>query len=564
MTTTLSTETGETETAQTPSVRDLPALYRFLTSLIPEPEQFFHGLVQIQEGPLEVTAARRHTGHPAIRLTQLPHPMDRECTGAAGGPGEEPNTRHRTPGPLHLSVATKSGSVPDMEETLEREFEAAMLEAAKQMLQGEAQAGLITREDARLWNEPDKEGTLLAAAKCVFYASTDTGTIADHVDYLYTELKEAISDMLCRQVLDMLGTTCPVTRTGNQGEETAEDVQIPQIGITTRQYNKATLLMACSPECNAANSGAIPWVLAQPDVGVPPSHQGQFLGAERATAMAQGMTARGWTAMTRMSPDITRMVINQCSGLAEAAGIINWLAGLAQALDRTGLGEILNRQDVRARLSEPGDTLADRNIRRAAALAVSRTAANTSGASARTERDRRHDIADSLTYAQAMAVDGSAVTATSYGGLTKAVRRWHTKLNRDKIREQWQHLVNANGGTVRSWEPVLRYFEHQGVTATELTSEDMLLEEALELDHCVHLYGARSEGGSVRIFALRAPGGSRATAAITLSNGAWKVEQTRTRANHQAPEEMQACARQLARVCNREEPLPPEDSGGTW
>ncbi len=559
------TTTTEAEAPQTPSVRDLPGLYRILTSLTPRPEQFFNSLVQIQDTGLEVTAGRQHTGDPAIKLTQLPNPLAPAGAEAAIHPGEEPDAQQHTPGPLRLTVATPTGSAPDIEETLQREFEAAMLEAAKQMIRDQAQAGRITGDDAQLWEEPDRERTILAAAKCVFYAWSDTGTIEDHVGHLYTELKEAIFDMLSSPVLDMIRTTCPVARTGNQEAGTPEDVQIPRIGISVRQYNKATLVLTCSEECNAANAGAIPWILAQPEAGASPSHQGQFMGAERATAIAQGMTARGWTAMTKMAPDITRLVINQCSELAEAAGIINWLAGVTQAPNTTALSEVLSRPDVRSRITGPGETLTDRNIRRAAALALRRTPAGAGDAGL--QRNQRHEIADSLNYAQAMAADGNEVTATSFGGLTKAVRRWHTKLDRDRIRQQWQRVVDANGGSVRSWQPALPKFEHEGISATELTSEDMLLQEALELNHCVYLYGTRCVQGTVRVFALRGPAGSRATTAITLSNGTWQVEQTRIRGNHHAPEEMRACARQLAQVCNGKEPSPPEDSpdaGGSW
>ena len=549
------TTTAAPATAEMPSVRELPALYQMLRTLIPDPHAFFDNLTGIEEEPGKMTVTPRHTARPAITLTQLPNPL---AAALAATEGQEPT--EPPPGPLQLTMAHEQGAATaTIRETLEREFDSAMLQVASQMLQEEAGAGRMAEDDARLWDEPGNDHTVMAAIKCVFYTTTDTGTIDEHVEELYRDVREAMQAMLSRPVLDMLAATCPLTGHGAEEESGPDHITIQGTALTTRQYNKGTLVMACSPECTGANAGALPWILAQPDPGAAPRHQGEFIGAERAAAMAQGLSARSWTAMTKMKPDITCRVISHCTGLAEAAGIINWLTGITNTPDEMSLSEILARPALRQRLSQPADTLADRNLSRAAALAVRRK----TGPRTRGERAERHEVADALTYADAATMEGTEVTATTFGGLLKAVKRWHTRLNRDLIRQQWQAAVNANGGTVQSWQAALEQFEHEGVTATELTSEHMLLEEALELDHCVHLYGARSAGGTVRVFALRGAGGNRATTAIINANGTWRVEQTRARANHPAPGEMQACAQEIAKVCNGERAEDGENPPGT-
>ena len=143
------------------------------------------------------------------------------------------------------------------------------------------------------------------------------------------------------------------------------------------------------------------------------------------------------------------------------------------------------------------------------------------------------------------------VTATTWEGVVKAVKRWRRRMDRDKTRGEWDKIIEANNGTIRNWGPIMEGFEHPDVTVVELTDETMLLEEALDMNHCVHLYGERAERGIVRIFSLRGQADRRATASILLTNGLWKVEQTRCAGNHPAQQMMRDCADALAAACNQ-------------
>lgn len=538
-------ETEDPDTGPIPNAPKLPELYRLLSTLIQDPGEFFEGLIEIDTTPRGVTVTPWHQDQPVIELRELPNPM--ASTERSGSHG----TEEAQAGPLKMSISqarTGHTEQSSIREILEREFETAMLHRAKHLLRTEAQDGRAEPLDGRQWDQPNCASTLLAAIKCVFYASHEGTDIDEYIDALEQDLQADMEDMLRPPVLEMLSANCPVSGPTGSGPQRAAEPLFQRTRTTISQYNKATLLLACSTETIAANAGAVPWILVQPEADDAPRHQGQLMGSERAAAMRRGMTAPGWTAMTHMDPSTTRAIINQCPELTEAVGIINWLAGLSRKPHSSRFIDLLTRPEVRMTLSQPPESLHQENVIRTAALAIRSAEDNIPGA--RETQQERQKLSDALTYAQVLAMEGRKVTATTFGGLTKAVNRWHAQLNREKTKQQWEDTVAANGGVVRRWQPVIGHFNHREVTATELTDEAMLLEEALELGHCVHLYGPRSERGTVRVFSLSDQSGGRATTSIRTSNGTWQLDQTRARANHPAPEAMRECARELVAACN--------------
>ena len=539
--TTITAPAKKPESKPAHSVRILAGLYQLLRSLIPDAERFFGSMIEIEETGTRVRVTPRHTGQTVIEFTRTPNPL--AMTEGAAESGSPPPEKMRLTMP-----AEEETEAPPIRTTLEREFEQATLEMTKQLLRDEAQAGRLPREDAEFWEDPANEKNLKAAAKCIFYTTTDTGTTGDLVDELHQKTLEAMGEILEADVLDLLRTACPRTGTPETEIAPAHELPVHGGGLTIRHYNKAAMLLGCTEEFRRVNGGAVPWILAQPETGGEPTHQGQFIGAERAAALAQGLTPKGWSAMTRATPTTTLTVIHQCGNLSEAAAVINWLADLNRSVDTEPLGQILARPEMRAALAGTGNTTLDRNIRKATALTIGAQTKGSAGPGR--GREGQQQLADALTYALATAAEGNHITATTFGGLIKAVKRWHDRLNRERIRQQWQNMVNDHGGVPRTWEPVLETFEHGGVTATELTSEEALLAEALELDHCVHLYGTRSARGNIRVFSLKDQDGTRATTAIMLTDGKWQVEQTRTRKNHQASEPMRECGKALAESCN--------------
>ena len=363
------------------------------------------------------------------------------------------------------------------------------------------------------------------------------------------------------QVIDLLAQSAPSSGFMTSREEThpdqtlyTQDLHMGEIGTTIGQYNKAVLVLSCSKETRSANAGAIPFILGQEMSHQEVSHQGEFIGRERERAMQHGMTAHAWKRMTHMDPQFTQKIIRWCDDLDQAARIINWLAHQGEKIDlmpvaERNLAQMMQYPNIRESLSHPPRNLRDLNIGRVAALTIANK--ETHIQNDQQEGERRHEIADAVTYAHRMTLEEKKITATTWGGILKAIHQWHERMNRQETRQQWTDIVNANGGKIRSWEPTLGEFKHQNVTATELTDESMLLHEALEMNHCVHLYGERALQGTVRIFSLTQESGNRATASVILRNGLWQQEQVRGRRSHPTTDAMQECSLALTLACNQ-------------
>ena len=556
-----------------PSRPSLPELYRKLSELILDPRKFFDRLIQVETGDTSLTVRAQHLQDPVINLREIPNPLAQ-----AGKDSEKdwpacPMELTITPADRNKSPASESTS-----QLLARHFDQALLHQARETL---ARAGHQT--DIPEWEEPAWNRDILTAAKCVFYAAEISERVETFVQDLERYIQERMEQTLNPHVVQFLAENAPSkgfkpdrethTKEPSPGDPGCKDpgckdpnleqTLFGQIGATIGQHNKAALLLACSQDALDANAGAVPFILAQDEPSQEAPHQGRFIGQERAGAIRRGMTSRGWKKMTSLDPDLTCKIVHHCTDLQQAAGIINWLAGLRhnlekednekRRLERNCLDEILQRADIREILGRHSRNpeerkLLDRNIGRVVELALS-CPANPQRAGE--TRQTRQQIADAITYAHRMALGETEITATTWGGILKAVHRWHDRINRDATRQQWEHTVQNNGGNIRSWPPALVRFQNEGTTAVELTNERMLLAEALEMRHCVHLYGARAERGTVRIFSLRDQSGGRATASLVLREGSWKEEQTRGRSNHPTTSELRECTRELVRALNQ-------------
>ena len=543
---------------------ELPELYRMLSELIENPTEFFDSLIQVETRNNNVTVMAWHIPDPVISLRDIPNPISQTGRDSFLATPEENQPVFPPVFPIELCLTPINPKTIDLgevktKEILAKHFEAALIQRTKEILGH----GL-----SQQWEKPEGIKELLTAAKCVFYASDIEFThrvsgsfsilsesLEDYIETLDEHLHREMQKKLNPQVINLLDQSAPSRGFKPSRKETANEthpkiihIMDPNMGvipITVGQYNKAALVLGCSKETRSANAGAIPFILAQetPNQGV--SHQGEFIGSERTRAMQHGMTAHGWKKMTHMEPKFTLSIIHYSNDLEEAAGIINWLAHQGQKLHESSLDHMMQYTDIREKLSRPPRNLGDLNMGRVAALAITRKE------STQQEQETRHQIADAVAYAQRMTLNGTKVTAATWDGMLKAIHQWHERMNREQTRQQWTDIVNNNGGKIRSWEPALGEFKHQDVTATELTNETMLLHEALEMNHCVHMYGSRAQQGTVRIFSLTEESGGRATASIILRNGLWQQEQTRGRRNHLTTDAMRECTLALAQACNQ-------------
>ena len=537
---------------------ELPEIYRILSELIENPKEFFDSLIQVETRNNNLTVRAWHIPDPVISLRDIPNPISQAGTDSFPATPEEnqpvyPMELCLTPiNPKKVNPGEVNPGEVNAKEILAEYFETALIHRTKEILGH----GL-----SQQWDEPARIKDLLTAAKCVFYASDISESLEAYIETLDWHLQKEMEKKLNPQVINLLDQSAPSRGFKPSRKETPDethpdkiihtmDPHMGVIGITIGQYNKAALVLSCSKETRSANAGAIPFILTQETPHQEVSHQGEFIGRERARAMQHGMTAYGWKRMTHMDPQLTQSITHCCNDLEEAAGIINWLAQQGEKIEESSLSQMMQYTDIREKLSRPPRNLGDLNMGRVAALTIAHKESHIQ--TAQQEQETRHQIADAVTYAQRMTLDGTKVTATTWGGILKAIHQWHERMNREETRQQWTDIVNNNGGKIRRWEPALRQFKHQDVTATELTNECMLLHEALEMNHCVHIYGSRAEQGTVRIFSLTQESGNRATASIILRNGLWQQEQTRGKRNHPTTDAMRECTLALAEACNQE------------
>ena len=532
---------------------ELTELYQILSKLIENPEEFFDSLIQVETKDNNLTVRAWHIPDPVISLRDIPNPISQAGTDRFPATPEEnqpvyPMELYLTP----INPKTIDPGEVKTEEILAEQFETALIHRTKEIL---------GHDLSQQWEEPAHIMDLLTAAKCVFYASDISESLEVYIDNLDWRLQQEIEKKLNPQVINLLARSAPSRGFKPSREETSEethpdkilytmDPNMGEIRTTIDQYNKATLILGCSKETRSANAGAVPFILAQETSHQEVSDQGQFIGKERAQAMQRGMTTHGWKRMTHMDPKLIQSIVLLSKDLEEAAGIINWLAHQGEKIEESNLSQIMQYADIREKLSRPPRNLGDLNMVKIAALTIAHK--ETHVQSAQQEQDARHQIADAVAYAHRMTLDGTKITATTWGGILKAIHRWHQRMNREETRQQWTDIVNNNGGKIRWWKPTLGQFKHQDVTATELTNECMLLQEALEMSHCVHLYGSRAEQGTVRIFSLTQESGNRATASVVLRGGLWRQEQIMGKRNHPTTDAMRECTLALAEACNQE------------
>ena len=527
----------------------LPELYRLLSDLIQDPPEFFEEVIQIRSTEGRLAAVAWHLDQPIITARTIPSPL-------SPAQEERPSPTAR---PVEITTGTESeaGKPPaTLAETLLRHFDAALLQRTRDLLNQHATRNRAKALDDRQWNQPLRASALLAAVKCVFYAASIAESLETYVDELAERLHEGLQQKLETAAVEFAAREMPQVglKPSRAAEPEQPDFRFPQLHLTLSQYNKAALLLACTEETRQANAGAVPWMLSQTPTRTEVRHQGQLIGAERSAAIYHGMSAAGWRHLTHLNPDLTRRIVQYSDHLEQAAQIINWLASLNGELNLTRLLRVLQESIVRQAFGPTTDrteptALHHRNLRHIAALAAQTTPQERDQRAAPTAQETG-EASDALTYVNLLSANDKELTAKTWKGLLKAVSKWHKRINQQQTQFHWEQIVKANNGVIRAWPPTLPEFEHLEVKATELTDENMLLAEALEMNHCVHTYGARAARGEVRIFSLQDAAGRRATASLLQRQGDWRLEQTRGYKNHPTPEEMTECARMLTQACN--------------
>ena len=328
---------------------ELPELYRTLSELIENPREFFDSLIQMETRNNNLTVRAWHIPDPVISLRDIPNPISQ--TGTDNFPETLEENQPAYPMELCLTPINPKTIGPGeikTEEILAENFEAALIHRTKEIL---------GHSLSQQWEEPEGIKDLLTAGKCVFYASDISETLEAYIENLDCRLQEEMEKKFNPQVIGLLDQSAPPRgfkpSREEMSDETPDDPRMSETGIMIGQYNKAALILGCSKETRSANAGAVPFILAQKTPNQEVSHQGEFIGSERARAMQHGMTAHGWKRMTHMDPKLTHSVILFSKDLEEAAGIINWLAHQGQNIQERSLSQMMQHADIREKLSRP-------------------------------------------------------------------------------------------------------------------------------------------------------------------------------------------------------------------
>ena len=319
----------------------------------------------------------------------------------------------------------------------------------------------------------------------------------------------------------------------------------PRQPVYVNEYNHAARNKRPLRSLLKTNPGAAAWhfhrvrdqaALAQETV--PFNHPGQIITRlkEYMQASAQ-LTPQEWKTMSSAStPDVSYLL--NTYGEPEAARIIGLFpAGNLRKIPKTVIKEIsalrtyedhmTNSHPVLSARASPklGKMVLTEYYRKASEKAVPPSAVQ------REMLDQFSYVKDWVTHAIIpVSSNGYApqdtLTAKSWKGCMKAARRWHDLKAQENREKKQQQLLQRNGGTYLAWNNLVEQQVKGQVTISALSDEAALIDEAIEMKHCVDTYGPRCAEGKSRVFRVCQGRTHCGTVELGLGeNQKWKVYQ---------------------------------------
>ena len=143
------------------------------------------------------------------------------------------------------------------------------------------------------------------------------------------------------------------------------------------------------------------------------------------------------------------------------------------------------------------------------------------------------------------------VTATTMGGLRKAAEAWHRHMNHVEAAANVRKRIERDQGWHRAWNILIDEItrsDREGVQiiARPLPDELQLLDEGINMSHCVATYDGSCSTGRSRIFSIRRDEERLATTELSNQAGRWRAVQTRGYRNGQVPEHIKTITTDLA------------------
>lgn len=140
---------------------------------------------------------------------------------------------------------------------------------------------------------------------------------------------------------------------------------------------------------------------------------------------------------------------------------------------------------------------------------------------------------------------------SSWKTVTRLQRQWHLELTEQRMLQALKNEETRLAMLKADWhagaDDEVNGLVIQGITITPLTSGQKLLDEAIEMSHCVDQYVNNCLNGHCRIFRLTAEGGERATLELSPKTAAtWRVAQLQGYDNTDVSKAMMTVAKRVS------------------
>ena len=248
--------------------------------------------------------------------------------------------------------------------------------------------------------------------------------------------------------------------------------------VTLDRYNWAKAARRFLGSLRESNPGAVIWLFAFCRYQGPVNHPGQVIAAARSHLEQNGLEPRNWRAATRLRESVMKAA-TEWPWPETTAARLNAVAesGCVPSLQAVrAVNMVIGRQRSPREQDEQLREDWRRNVRRAMALAFQGEAQN-GPAPAR-------GLTAAADYAGALARGGRELSSTTWGGLSKAARRWRREMTEEMLRDQWAQLMTQREGRIQAWTSLFGETRTKSLAAVPITSEYGLYQESIAMGPC--------------------------------------------------------------------------------
>lgn len=330
--------------------------------------------------------------------------------------------------------------------------------------------------------------------------------------------------------------------------------------VTVERYNRAVAGGKAIQELKETNPGAAGWVLADERMRQPQGtyrHPGQVIQATRKRMEQAGVERQHWRLISGIAPEAMEAITGKSIAKWIQVLILN-ACGEARIRPSRATAAIVVTFTLRTRWrcqvlgaprrnAAPAYQAAPQRMKHVLKIVLKHRGTDETEHGPHEWREV-HELAD---YIADKINNDEDITATTMGGLRKAAEAWHLHMNHAEAAAAIRKRIERDQGWYRAWntlidEITLPNQEGEPLTAKPLTDELQLLDEGVNMRHCVATYDVSCSKGRSRIFSIRRGGERVATTELSNQAGRWRAVQTRGYRNGRVPEHIRAIATNLA------------------